>query len=83
MDVVTGKPLSDILMLEQTLNFFSPKGITLTKFVLPLAFSLIAWLEERRKPILDLNEDLLCLVPHFGNYSLKGRKSTVSCNAVG
>lgn len=40
MDVVTGKPLSDILMLEQTLHFFSSKGITLRKFVLPLDFFL-------------------------------------------
>lgn len=39
MDVVTGKPLSDILMLGQTLMFFSShKEITLTKFALLLDF---------------------------------------------
>lgn len=73
MDVVTGKLFSDILTLEQTTFFSNPKAITLTKFVLPLDFFLTTWLEERRKPILDLHEDLLCLVPQFGSHQKAGK----------
>lgn len=59
MDVVTGKPLSDILMLEQTLHFFQLQRDYFNKIWFSLwIFSLTAWLEERRKPILDLHKDL-------------------------
>lgn len=82
-DVVTGKPLSDLFMLEQTLHFFQPGGIILTTFVFPLDFFfLIAWLEERRKLVLNLHKDLLCLVPKRGSYSPNGRRAAMSCSAV-
>lgn len=84
LDVVTGKPLSDIFRLEHTLHFFQPQRDHFNKICVSSGlFSLTAWLEERRKQVLDLHEDLLCLVPNFGSYSPKGRKAAMSCSAAG
>lgn len=93
-----GNGLLDFLMLSRSslfqtclcwnrlYIFFSPGGIILTTFVFPLENRklsfLIAWLEERRKPVLHLHEDLLCLVPKCRSYSPKGRRAAMSCNAV-
>lgn len=88
-----GNWLLDFLMLSQAslfrhiyagtdYIFFSPRGITLTKFVFPLDFFLNILVRGKRKPVLDL-QDLLCLVPKFGSYSPKGRKAAMSCNEVG
>lgn len=82
-DVVTGKPLSDLFMLEQTLHFFQPRGDYFNNICISFGFFfLIAWLEERRKLVLNLHKDLLCLVPKRGSYSPNGRRAAMSCSAV-
>lgn len=49
LDVATGKPLSDIFMLDRLCIFFSPRGITLTKFVFPLDFFLNSLVRGKEK----------------------------------
>lgn len=71
-------------MLEQTLHFLQPLRDYFSKICVSSGFcSLTAWLKERRKPVLDLREDLLCLVPKFGSDLPKGRKAAMSCAAGG